>query len=149
MPFQMKIEIFGDEIVSRKLLRFADRAMDMSPAWDEVTDELQKGFERNFRQQGPGWAPLKPGTVRSRIAQGYPPGPILTRSGDYRRAMTKGLTTQRSSSELIALAPQVPGAFHQHGTSKPMPARPMKLSEPEKKRIIKIIQRTLIEGYNE
>jgi phage gpG-like protein len=147
MPFQIKIEVFGDEIVSRKLLRFAAQAEDMSSAWDEVTDELKRGFNRNFQQQGPGWAPLKPGTVRQRIAQGYPPGPILTRSGRYKRAMTGGLQTIKTPGSLVAIAPSVPGAFHQHGTSKPMPARPLRLNQRERQNIVKIIQRSLIEGY--
>lgn len=149
MPYHVDIEIFGDKLVSRKLLRFGERAMDMSPAWDDVTAELQKSFERNFAQQGPGWAPLKPSTVRARIAQGYPPGPILTRSGRYRRAMTSGLQTHKSPGELIALAPTVPGLFHQKGTSTPMPPRPMRVRETEKRNIMKILQRTLMEGYSE
>ena len=146
MPFQMKVEVFGDTIVARKLLRFADRAMDMTPAWDEVEPQLQKAFERNFTSEGPGWAPLKPSTIRDRIAQGYSPGPILTRSGDYKRAMTSGLVVHKNPGELVALAPEVPGKFHQHGTRK-MPSRPLRLREPEKREIIKTIQRVLIEGY--
>lgn len=145
----MKFEVFGEKVVARKLLRFGERAMDMSPAWDDVTTEFQKAFERNFSQQGPGWSPLKPSTIRSRIAQGYAPGPILTRSGAYRRAMTSGLKTHRSSDELIALAPTVPGLFHQKGTSTPMVARPLRVKETEKRNIMKILQRALIEGYEE
>jgi hypothetical protein len=63
--------------------------------------------------------------------------------------MTQGLVTHKSPSELVAVAPVVPGAFHQRGTSTPMVARPMRLSETEKRKIIKIVQRTLMEGYNE
>lgn len=148
MPFQLKITVSGDTLVARKLLRFADRAMDMSPAWDDVEVVLQKAFERNFAGQGPGWPALAPSTIRSRIAQGYAPGPILTRSGDYRKAMTSGLVTHKNPSELIALAPEVPGKYHQHGTGR-MPARPMRLKEAEKRECLKIIQRALIEGYEE
>jgi phage gpG-like protein len=146
MSYQMNIEVFGDKIVSRKLIRLGQRAQDMGPAWDDVGRDLQKAFERNFRDQGPGWVPLKPSTIRSRIAQGYSPGPILTRSGAYRRAMTSGLVMHKSPGELIAMAPKVPGQYHQTGTGK-MPARPLKLREQEKRNIMKILQRVLIEGY--
>jgi phage gpG-like protein len=146
MPQTVKIEVWGDDIVARKLLRFAERAEDMTEAWDEVTDQLKVAFERNFRSQGPGWAPLKPGTIRSRIAQGYAPGPILTRSGDYKRAMTSGLVSHKNPSELIVLAPEVPGKYHQFGTGN-MPARPLRLTERDKRDIIKTIQRVLMEGY--
>ena len=147
MPFQMKVEVFGDTIVARKLLRFAERAVDMTPAWDEVEPQLQKAFERNFASEGPGWAPLKQSTINQRIAQGFSPGPILTRSGRYRKAMTEGLVVHKNPGELVALAPEVPGKFHQFGTRTPMPARPLRLREAEKRDIIKTIQRVLIEGY--
>jgi phage gpG-like protein len=145
----MRVTVWGDDIVSRKLLRFADRAMDMSPAWPDVEAEFKRAFERNFSSQGPGWAPLKPSTIRSRIAQGYSPGPILTRSGQYRRAMTGNLKSHKSPSELVLLAPKVPGLFHQFGTKTPMPARPLRLRETEKRQVIKIVQRALMEGYHE
>lgn len=146
MALTLKVTVSGDTIVARKLLRFADRAMDMSPAWDDVTVQLQKSFERNFASQGPGWPALAPSTIRSRIAQGYSPGPILTRAGDYRRAATSQLVTHKNPSELLALVPEVPGKFHQHGTGR-MPARPLRLRETEKREVLKIIQRALIEGY--
>jgi len=142
----MTVEVYGDEIVSRKLIRFSDRANNMSPVWDEVTEQLKADFERNFAQEGPGWSPLKPSTVRSRIAQGYPPGPILTRSGKYRTAMTVELETHKSPNELVVMAPEVPGRFHQWGTRK-MVSRPMRLKEQEKRDIVKTLQRGLIEGY--
>jgi hypothetical protein len=148
MPYQMTIEVFGDKLVARKLLRFADRALDMTPAWNDVTDEFKKAFERNFAQQGSGWAQLKPSTIRSRIAAGYAPGPILTRSREYRTAMTVNLQSHKNPGELILLAPKVPGLYHQKGAPRNnMPARPLRLREGEKREVIKIIQRTLIEGY--
>jgi phage gpG-like protein len=114
--------------------------------WDAIEEHLAAAFERNFAQQGPGWAPLKPSTIRSRIAQGYAAGPILTRSGAYREALTTGLITNTSSNEMTVAAPVVPGAFHQAGTRR-MPARPIRLTEGEKRETVKIIQRFLIESY--
>ena len=144
---QVDVEVFGDTLVSRKLLRFSDKAGNMEPVWDDVTDDvLAPAFERNFKQEGPGWAQLRPSTIRSRIAQGYAPGPILTRSGRYRKDMTTGLTTHKNPSELVVVAPTVPGAYHQSGTRK-MPARPLRLTENEKQQVVKTIQRFLIEGW--
>jgi phage gpG-like protein len=144
---RVDIDVYGDELVSRKLLRWSGEVIgNMSPVWDAVEDHLAKCFERNFAQEGPGWPALRPSTVRSRIAQGYPPGPILTRSGDYRKALTTELTTHTTNSEMTVVAPTVPGAFHQAGTSR-MPARPMRLTESEKQETVKIIQRHLIESY--
>jgi phage gpG-like protein len=141
------VDVYGDDLVARDLLRFSERPNNMAPVWDDVTDDvLAPAFERNFKQQGPGWAPLKPSTVRSRIAQGYPAGPILTKTGAYRREMTSGLQTQRSNNELVVVAPKVPGAYHQSGTRK-MPARPLRLTESEKRAVVKTIQRYLIEGW--
>jgi phage gpG-like protein len=142
---RVDIDLYGDELVSRKLLRWSGEVVgNMSPVWDAVEDHLATCFERNFAQQGPAWAPLKASTIRSRIAQGYPPGPILTRSGEYRKALTTELTTHTTDSEMTVVAPAVPGAFHQAGTSR-MAARPMRLTENEKRETVKIIQRYLIE----
>lgn len=143
---RVDVEVFGDTLVSRELLRFSDRAGNMEPVWDDVTDVLATAFERNFAQEGPRWSPLKASTIRSRIAQGYAPGPILTRSGKYRETMTTGLETHKNPSELVVVAPVVPGAYHQGGTSR-MPARPLRLTESEKRQVVKTIQRYLIEGW--
>lgn len=143
----VEVQVFGDTLVSRKLLRFSDKAGNMEPVWDDVTDDvLAPAFERNFKQQGPGWAPLRPATIRSRIAQGFPPGPILTRTGKYRESMTTGLQTHKNPSELVVVAPTVPGVFHQGGTRKMVP-RPLRLTEREKQQVVKTIQRFLIEGW--
>jgi len=146
---QLDIVVSGDTIVSRKLVRFADRAMDLSPAWPQVKKQLQTAFQRNFDQQGPSWPHLKASTIRQRIAQGYSPGPILNKTGAYKRGSTAGLVTHGTTSELIALVPSIPGVFHQKGTRTPMPARPLKLRENEKREIVKTVQRVLIEGYSE
>lgn len=143
---RIDVDLYGDELVSRELLRWSGTVANMAPVWDAVEHHLATAFERNFAQQGPGWAPLKPSTVRSRIAQGYAPGPILTRSGAYRRAMTTDLQTHTSSDEMTVVAPVVPGAYHQGGTSR-MSARPLRLTEAEKRETVKIIQRYLIESF--
>lgn len=144
----VQMEVFGDTIMARRLLRWSEHVYEPGPVWDKVKDRLQVAFERNFSQQGPTWAPLKPSTVRSRIAGGYPPGPILTRSGAYRKQMTTQLQTHETPSQLIVVAPAVPGKFHQHGTRK-MPARPLRLRETERRDVAKILQRWLIEGYKD
>ena len=142
---RVDVEVYGDTLVSRDLLRWSGTVSNMDPVWDAVEDYLAEVFERNFADQGPGWQPLKPSTIRSRIAQGYAPGPILTRSGEYRKAMTTNLQTHTSQDEMTVVAPAVPGLFHQLGTSR-MASRPLRLKEQEKQQLIKIIQRSLIEN---
>lgn len=144
---RVDIQVQGDVLFSRDLLRFAGVASNMAPVWDSVEEAMTKAFERNFSEQGPGWAPLKPSTIRSRIAQGYAPGPILTRSGDFRRTMTTELVTHTSQNEMTVVAPAVPGLFHQMGTKR-MAARPLRFTENERQDIVRIIQRYLIESMS-
>lgn len=58
------------------------------PLETSIKEVISKAVERNFDEQGPGWAPLSPTTVAIRQREGYPAGPILVRSGALRRIAT-------------------------------------------------------------
>jgi phage gpG-like protein len=144
---KVQVELYGTKLISRKLLRVADAVDDARPAWPAVTRRVAEAFERNFAQEGPGWPQLAPSTVRQRVREGHPGAhPILTRTGQYRRALTGEIRANERPEDLQIMAPVVPGHFHQHGTSR-MPARPMRFNEAERQDVVKIIQRHLLEGW--
>ncbi len=70
-----------------------DRLRNLSNAdQHNVADEINKGFASNFDNERAGdggdWNRLRPFTIAERKRKGFGPGPILDRTGDYRRSFT-------------------------------------------------------------
>lgn len=150
-----QVKTYGDTIVARKLMRLADRAGDMRPAWPAVTEVVARGFERSYQLQGPGWAKLRPSTVRQRIAEGYSgTSPIRTRSGHDRRQMTNAYflaqDTRESRHTLDIWGTDV-AEIHQYGRSgqNKMSARPLQLTRWYQDQIARTIERELIKAYED
>lgn len=70
-----------------------DRLKNLSNADQvNVADAINKGFGANFDAERAGdggdWNRLRPFTIADRKRKGFGPGPILNRSGGYRRSFT-------------------------------------------------------------
>src|SRR4051794_23528439 len=124
----LTVSVLGDDLVARNLLRMGEVAEHMEVPLGEVARLVRDRITDNFDDEGPGWAPLAPSTVLSRAALGYPPGPILHRSGRMRRSLTGGAeSTTDIDGTTLRLGSSVPYAeFHQTGTAN-MPARPQRI----------------------
>lgn len=144
--------IDGIEEMDRRLLRFSEKARDLSDAWDEVADVIMEGESRLFDTQGRagagGWAALAPATVADKARRGADPR-VLHDSG----ALRASLTERGASGQVLEVRPDglrfgtsvAYAAFHQHGTSR-MPARPpLRLSETTRRKVVKVIQRAMLE----
>lgn len=139
---QLQLEVLGEEIISRRLLRFAHRVQDARPAFRKIAVMLDQAKERQFATEGAyggeKWAPLADSTLRSK-----PSGlPILVRTG----ALKGSFKARRVLPQVLEWGSDVPyGVYHMHGTSR-MPARPpLKLPEGLKRSIVRELQRTIIE----
>ena len=79
---------------SERALEAAFDRLEMMPkavgenAWDIAFEVYSQAVRNIFRQEGPGWAPLKPYTISERIGLGYSPGPILVREGTLLASLT-------------------------------------------------------------
>jgi hypothetical protein len=145
-----QVRSYGDTIVSRKLMRLADLAGDMRPAWPAVVPVIARGYENSFKHEGPGWAPLKASTERKRISEGYAPGPIRTRSRKDRNRMTNANYLANDTREYphsLDIWGTDVSEQHQYGT-KHMPARPLKLTRWYQDQIARTIERELLEAYD-
>jgi phage gpG-like protein len=138
---------YGEKLIARKLENLAARAEDMRPIWPAVVERAREGFEYSFRAQGPGWPPLRPSTVRSRVAQGFPGAPILQKTGRLKASFTSGLSW-RATGHSITFFSNVPYAkYHQTGTAS-MPQRRVQLTVWIRRSITQIIGSELIRlGY--
>jgi phage gpG-like protein len=138
---------YGDEIVSRKLNRLADYAGDLRPAWPAVREVAAAGFENAFANEGPGWAPLSKDTEFRRIKEGYPRGPILTKSGAYRQSMTIALRYRGTADTITFISGIEYGKYHQFGTSR-MPMRKLELTKYFQRQMSEVIAQRLSDAYN-
>lgn len=145
---RVQVKSYGALVVARKFDGLARAADDIRPAQPAVARRVAAGYGRSFDRQGPSWASLKPSTVRRRVAEGYSSGPILTKSGKYRRAATNPMSliirATRSSFE-IGVNYEV-SKFHQTGT-KFMPPRRLTLSFGDVMALNKEINDHVIDGY--
>lgn len=151
---ELDIEVLGDQIVRRRLLRFAENVDDARPAFLNIASLLSDETERRFRSEGVvggggRWAPLMPATIRDRIRQGYDTGPILNRSGRLFFSLV-GFGAEHIEEigrDEMRWGSRVPyGKFHQHGTRHMVARPPVRLSERTKRSVVRELQRAIVEG---
>lgn len=72
----------------RKDLALAEALSDLTEPMRKAADIAAKAIDANFDAEASGgnaWEPLAQYTLDDRAAKGFPPGPILQRTGDMRR----------------------------------------------------------------
>jgi phage gpG-like protein len=152
---RLLFEIAGDKFVERELVRFGDRAVDATPAFeaigDRIIEETALQFESEGRHASGGWKPLKEATVKRKQRLGFRPE-ILQETG----SLMDSLTVKGDSNMVFDAAPDgltfgsrvVYAEAHQNPRpGSPLPRRRMVELTPEVRRqIVKILQRHLVEG---
>jgi phage gpG-like protein len=144
----LTLEVFGEEIVSRRLLRFSKGAEDGRPAFRKIAALIEAATLRRFESEGAfggeKWAPLAESTLRGKDASKG----ILVDSGRLRASLTQ----ETASDAIRHIGPHemhwgssVPyGKFHQSGTSRMPRRRPVKLPESVKRAMVRELQRELV-----
>jgi phage gpG-like protein len=72
---------------------------DMTPAMEKSQTIIEESIARRFGEEGDGrsaWKPLAASTIADRKRKGFPPGPILQRTGDLKDSI-KGSHTRDSA----------------------------------------------------
>lgn len=148
-------EIAGDKLVERELTRFGDRAVNAAPAFSAIAGVMIEETAEQFATQGQhasgGWKPLKPSTLRTKELAGE--RPEILRATD---ALMRSLTVPTDPNMLLAIGPTeldygsklVYAGAHQNPkpTSNLPQRRPVEFTEAAKRRMVKILQRHLVEG---
>lgn len=146
---RLDLEVFGEQIVRRDLVRLGERASDMGPALRQVASQLRRAELERFDRQGPGWARLQEETLRAKVRKGL--DPRILRATERMRNSLIG----RGSEHIEEITPvslrfgtAVPYArFHQTGTSTMPQRRVVELAEPQKRAIVKTVQRWIVTGH--
>jgi phage gpG-like protein len=169
---QIDIDIFGEKQVARNLRGLARAADNMRPAYDEIADDFLRIEREQFATQGargPGgaWVPLKPSTLRNKARKGQP-STILVATDALRKSLTQrgargsvrtirkdtvtlgtriseGFVSTRASGRGTAVGFNYPQAL-QHGTRKMPARRVVDITEEDRRRWVKIMQRRIMES---
>lgn len=159
MAFELSFEVSGDVQIARKLQRFGDHVEDMSPAFEKMHESFLDIERRQFDTQGGsgpgGWQPIKPQTLRHKLAKGLDPR-ILHATLRLRRS----LTNKTSQDHVTEIAPQefftgssVPYVgVHQNPkptNTRAIRRRPVDLTESQRRAWVRIAQAHLVGALNE
>lgn len=151
MAVGFDIEVFGDEVISRTLLRVS-KVDDGRPAFRRMAAMLEKASLQRFESEGSfggePWAPLAESTLRSKAARGYGDQGILVASGRLRASLTQETAPdaiRQITPTFMRWGSKVPyGVFHQQGTSRMPRRRVVKLPDMVKRALVRELQHELM-----
>ncbi len=159
----MTLEVMGETVINRDLMRWEERAGDFGPVFAALVADFHDMEAEQFRSEGAGsggWAPLALRTVTERASLGLGPNPILDRSGVTYRGREGG-TGRRSLTEsdapfsvtrigpyemFVGSSDPVMG-YHQRGHETPTPLpkrRVVEFREIDRVRWVKAMQAHLV-----
>jgi hypothetical protein len=146
----VEINVFGDQQVSRELVRFSERSINMKPALAAVAERIQRDEDQLFESEGMTgghgkWAPIQEATLSAKVAAGLDPR-ILHRTLALRESMTGGEGNIKViTNTRLQFGTRVPYAlFHYKGTRTMPQRRPIDFTEPQKRGYISELQAFLI-----
>lgn len=124
---------------------------DMSGCADEIFKIIRSANRKQFDSEGAygsgGWPALAPSTVAYKAARNLDPR-ILRATGDMFRALTSddSLSVAAPRKDGLVFGTTLPYApYHQQGRGVPK-RPPVELRETDRRDIIKVIQRFVVEG---
>jgi phage gpG-like protein len=149
---RLDLDVYGDEQVSRELLRFSAYAGNAQPAFRKIADDMRDQVAEQFATEGArgsgGWKPLADSTIASKLSAGLDPH-ILQATHTLMESLTGtgGDHIEEISDEHLLFGSSVDyGRFHQKGTSRMPARRPVEFAELDRRGFIRTLQRYLVEG---
>lgn len=153
---RLTVEVLGDRVIDRRLLRVAHNASDLSDAFDEILDAFETWTGRQFETQGgefgTRWDPLTDDTVAQKEREGVAePAQALIRTGALFLSLQGGPGGIRDvGREEAVWGTRNPDAMWHHGrrrsSENPVPRRP--IFEPDEIRrrwMMDVLQRAVFD----
>jgi phage gpG-like protein len=149
---RLDLDVFGDEQISRELLRFSARAGNAQPAFHKIAEDMREQIGQQFATEGErgsgGWEPLKEATIAAKASAGLDPH-ILQATHSLMESLTGtggDHIEEVTDDSLLFGSSNAYGKFHQKGTSR-MPARkPVDFTELDRRGFIRTLQAYIVEG---
>lgn len=154
----LSIEVLGEKIIERNLVRHAERAVNPIPVFEILAERFLLIEKMQFESQGVsgsgGWTPLSATYLQEKIKRGYDPR-ILFRT----HALFNSLTHHDAPGSIRRITPEfmevgtevkssdgyVYAQAHQKGAGVPV-RKPVDFTELERRRWVKTLQRYIVTG---
>jgi phage gpG-like protein len=151
---RLNLSVYGDEQISRELLRFSAYVGHPRPAFEKIRDDLEEQLAEQFATEGSRggehWEPDKESTLAAKAAAGLRPE-VLQATGkllDSFTANTHGEGIRTITDDAFVFGSKVAyGAAHQKGTKTGLPARPiLSLKETDRRSYVRTLQKYVTTG---
>jgi hypothetical protein len=149
---KVTVDVLGDTIISRRLVRWAENAGDLSDAFDTILDEFEVWWEAQFETRGATfgtpWQPLASSTIAAKTAAGYSdPEQPLVATGALRAS---GGSVRHVGAQEAVWGTDDPNAMWHHGRARSsgnrVPRRPLFEPDELKRRwMMDVLHRHLFE----
>lgn len=151
--FVAELEVFGEVIVRRRMLRLADRIEDASGAFRAVARILERSTRANFASEGassgPAWRELAPATRARKARLGLDPRILRATGRLYSALVDEGHAehVEHAGPHELRWGAAVPyGVYHQSTAPRTkIPYRPpVRLTEVDKRAVVRELQRAIV-----
>jgi hypothetical protein len=156
-PVKIEVDVLGDVVLSRRLLRVAENAADLSDAFDTILDTFEEWTGEQFDSRGgtfgTPWDPLADSTIESKTRAGYAdPEQPLVATGALALSLQGGPGgVHEVGPEGATWGTRNPNAMWHHGRDRsgtnPVPRRPIfELDEIRRRWIMGVLHRSVFEA---
>lgn len=144
---EIRLEVFGEEVIARRLSRFGENVSDFKPLFENIMTLLEGISAETFATQDSGaWPALSPKYAEWKNAN-YPGKPLMRLTDRlYQSLTTKGSGSVRQIQQTsMRFGTTVPyAAMHQSGGGTLPRRRVVHLVEDDKKKIMKEVHRFVV-----
>lgn len=150
---RLSFDIFGEEQLSRDLLRFSAHVGEAKPALRQIADDMRGQIAEQFATEGSrgsgGWQELADSTLKAKAAEGLDPH-ILRATDDLMNSLVnkgdKWHIEEVTDESLLLGSKDWIGFLHQKGTSKMPPRKSVDFTELDRRGFVRTLQRYFKEG---
>ena len=151
MAAEVKVDPNGLDLLLRRLDAGAARAADLMPAWPEV-GRVWAERQRTVFEQGKGWDPLAPSTIKRKRKIGGGSKPLIRTGRLYAEATDPIPVRQNPHFAVFGIeAPEVVryAHWHQRGAGVPKRMPVPRLTPKERKAMVKAIGDVIMEAIHD
>ncbi len=154
LQFDMEIDKEKVKLLKLKLDLMVSKTTDLTPVWaiarQNIIRDIKKVFETEGGSMGQKWVGLSKNTIKDRERKGFPPRPILVRTGTLRNSLFGGkLGIDKMTKNSWEYGTSVPYAIY-HQSRRPRRKLPRRaflyISNKFKGDLVKYMHKYMVTG---